>query len=261
MQRSKVLLATSMLLAVFGASCATPPAGSAEVTPQRPKFSRDTRTTASGTLELEAGLAIDPGDSLDSPMALKYGLDANTELFADFSPLRVRDRPGDDEVGIGDLGLGVRQRVRDETESDPSFGWRLRAKLPTADEDEGLGSGELDLFGAAIASKTLEAYFVTGFYQLGLLGERRDAGLDLEHGLAVSATRPIDESWRGFGELALRWSPERDRESLFTTLGVGYAARPSLVFDAGLVLGLSDDAPDFALLVGLTQSLGALRDQ
>ena len=121
-----------------------------------------------------------------------------------------------------------------------------------------LGCGEVDFFAAASVDKTFEAFTLTGYYRLGVLG-RGPGDTDLEHALAIAASAPIDERFGAFGELGGVFATEADTDPIFVTLGGTYTSSPEFVFDAGFVVGLSDDAPDFALLVGLTHNFGGLQ--
>jgi len=230
----------------------------APATPQRPTFSSDTSTTAPGTIEVEAGLYVDPSDRYAIPVSPKFGVGDRTEFFLGWEPWQRVDRKGGAEDGIGDLFGGVRHRLRDEDELRPSVATQLSGKLPTASESRGLGTGEVDVFLAGILTKNLRLATLTGFYQLGILGDPVGNGLDVEHGLALAGTVPLEQRLSGFVEIAARLVGEQDREEVFGTAGVAYARRPGLVFDAAFSAGLTDDAPDWVLLLGVTTNLGEL---
>ena len=251
------LLPLSVLL--LGASltaCRIVPDSFASPTPQRPTLSADTSTTAKGTWELEAGVSVDPGDAFATPHTLKHGLGRRTEVFATWSPLVGVDRRGrSDETGIGDLVLGARHRVRSEDAERPSIAIQPSLKLPLADEDEGLGSGELDAGVAAIATQSVSQVTITTFYQLDLLGNP-DGGADVGHQLALAGSQAIDDEFGVFAEIAAVLVPEIDLESVFTTIGGNYVVSPSTILDAGIVLGISDEAPDFQLVFGVTSNFG-----
>ena len=226
------------------------------VTPQRPRFSSNTRTTAGGTVEVEGGIAIDPGDQVSFPVRVKYGLEEGSETYLEWSPYQEVDVADDTERGVGDVLIGYRKRFLEETQTEPAVALQLEAKIPTADSDEGLGTGETDLFVAGAGEKTFDKLRLGGFYELGLLGQVGDGGLDVQHGFAVVGTQKLDSRIEAFGEAAFVWTPAREDEQLFTTLGVNYHLAPTLMLDAAVVVGLSPDAPDFALLVGITQNFG-----
>jgi len=227
-------------------------------TRQRPVFSSNTNTTASGTTEIETGFLYDVDDAIRLPSTLKVGVTDRTELFLDFIPYQDVDVGFTDSQGFGDLRIGTRQRIWDETEEDPGLAYQLEAKIPTADASDGLGTGETDFFVAAIADTSFNDIAFTSYYQLGFLDDIGDDGVDLEHGLAVAARQAIDYQFTSFGEIALVTAPEQDRDELFTTLGVAYNVDPSFVVDAAIVVGLTSDAPDLQLLFGLTRNFGRI---
>ncbi len=206
-------------------------------------------------MEVEAGLTWDPHDSIDTPISLKAGTGEATELFVSGSPLLVLEAPGEDSVGTGDVVVGVRHRPIDEGDGRPSFAVQPSIKLPTADEDEGLGSGELDASLAAILTKSVGCSTWTAFYQFDLLGEP-EGGTSVGHGFALAASRPLTEELGAFVEVASVLVPEQDADSTFTTAGLTYAVSEYLVLDAGVLMGLSN-GPEPALLVGFTRSIGA----
>lgn len=250
MRHSLLALAT-----LAGCQAVVVPDG-AQVTPQRPGFSNNTDTTASGTLEIEAGGSVDPGDFIDTPSTLKLGTSPTTEVFLDFAPYHVVDVPGPNDGGFGDLRIGFRQRLQEETEELPSTAFQLATKIPVSDEEDGRSTGRTDFFAASIATKHIERYVVTGFYELGLLGTDDDGDVDLQHGLALAVEYPVDGRITGFNELSCIWIPEQDEEQLSFLAGLSYPQGPSTVIDGAFSLGLTDDAPDFVLLVGVTHSIG-----
>jgi peptidoglycan-associated lipoprotein len=99
-----------------------------------------------------------------------YGLSDRVELFgnadlqrridADRLPLRVAGTPMDDPhinqgwaTGFGDILFGVKANIIAPWRQQPAaFAVRGGLKLPTSDDDEGLGTGKLDLFADAIIS-------------------------------------------------------------------------------------------------------------
>src|SRR5688572_14553411 len=251
-----------LVLLSLAPGCAAPAASWREgqdiaATPQRPTFSRNTSTTAQGTVEIEAGLMREPGEQFATPATLKYGLSPRDELFVGFTPFKMVELPGDDGEGFGDVLVGWRQRFY-EMESEPAtVAWQAALKLPTADEDEGLGTGEVDGFLAGILTFAQERWTGTGYAQFGLLGEPDDSGVDHQEAIAGVFDMGLANTNAGVvAELAGVFTPERDLEEVFTTLGVNWSPLPGVVFDTGVLLGLSDDAPDFQYFVGTTRNLG-----
>ena len=252
------LRAALLALAVVSPACRSLSGDTAAATPQRPTLSADTSTTANSSLELELGGLLLDGGSASTPLTVKYGASDTTELFVGLTPYQRVDVPGTDEDGLGDLSLGVRERVADETDDRPSLAVQAIVKIPTADEDRGLGTGELDLVLAGIATRSLPPWTFTGFGQLDLLGDPA-GGVLVGQSLAAAVSRPLEEDFAVFGEIAGVLVPETDSEQLFATLGVTHAPSPARVLDLGVVVGLTEEAPDFGLVLGLTQNLGSIR--
>ena len=243
---------------VLATSCVVTTGGEHEVTPQRRIFSSNTKTTAFTTIELEAGLAIDPGDTIDSPLTLKFGATPNTETFLGFSPYRRVDRRltgrRDDGQGIGDLTLGSRHRFWEGPEGQAGAA-QVRVKLPTAEEDDGLGTGEIDFFLAGIYSHPVdERLEANAFLELGVVGDP-DGGADRQNALALSATYALEERHAIFTEVAQIHHTDGP-DPLFTTIGFAYYLFPGTALDFGVAVGLNDDAPDAVLQFGVTTNVG-----
>lgn len=252
-----ILAAGGLLLASSCVSLDSP--GLAPAHPQRPTYSNDTYTTPNGMLEVEAGAAVQFRRDSSVPATLKYGMGERTEMFVGMDVARSTELPnGHTTTGFGDAWLGFRHRLRDKDEFEPGFAMQFTTKLPLASTDRDLGTGEIDFFGAIIAEKDFKGNTGVGFYELGLLGEQAEPELDLQHLFAVAGYTPISDELEGYGEASFIWRPEQDYEDLSFAGGVFYKIHPSFVLDAGLRVGLTDDAPDYQILVGLTRALGKL---
>lgn len=230
--------------------------GPAPVTPQRPTVSFDTSTTAEGTVELEAGVTLDPGDAVDTPSTVKVGTGPGTELFVGWSPWQQLSRAGDDAEGSGDVVLGARHRVWDGDDQTPSAALVLSGKLPTAGTAGGRGSGEVDLRIGAVLHQSFGPVSANAFYQYGALGSATGAGTVSEHTATLTAGLGLTDTVSTFVELAGIAVPSQGTESLFAISGVAWAASPACILDAGVVAGISDDAPDAQVFLGGTWNFG-----
>jgi hypothetical protein len=133
---------------------------------------------------------------------------------------------------------------------------QLITKLPTGDENDGLSTGETDFFVAAIFTKEVGRVSTTLFYQFGILGEPDDADTDIEHTIALEGGFPLGDEWSFNAELAAVETPDQNLNEIFTTIGFSWAVSPDFVLDAGVVVGLNDDAQDFQIVFGFTKNLG-----
>lgn len=225
-------------------------------TPQRPTLSVDTNTTAQGTFELESGVAVDPGKKFSAPATLKWGAGERTEIFVGTSFYDWAELPNGDAVSsFGDTYLGARQRFL-ELENGVAGALQLSTKIPTAEEGEGLGTGEYDFFlaGSLSAAPSPDVYLWL-FYEAGLLGDPDDSGQDVQHAYSINGSKTYDGVIGVFGEVAAINGPD-GYDPVFGTIGFQHFIAPSLVWDAGFVVGFNDDADYLQFVVGFTSNLG-----
>lgn len=224
---------------------------------QRHKFSNSTQTVPVETVQAEGGLLVNPGDGFDVQAGVRWGASPSTEFVLLVDPFRRFDDT--DGSGFGDVQLGVRHRLWDETSDLPAVAVEFSGKIPVADADEGLGSGEADLFlGLAADRSYREAYF-TGYTQLGFLGDPGSDGTDVSLLAALAAQRPVQERVDAFAEVAGLYSPDADLSALYLTGGALVALAPAFTLDAGVSVGLGDDAESLLLRVGVSHSIGRPR--
>ncbi|HIG10268.1 MAG: transporter [bacterium] len=267
-QTSTIPLHTARLGAalVLGLSaCVAPATGvvdhsTVEAHAQRPFLGRDTHTVDDSFFELEVGVANDPGEIRDLPLTIKYGLGPRSEFFVGLVPYHKVDKNelAPDGTGFGDTLVGLAHRFRDHDKRSPAYAFQVATKLPTARSSKGLGTGEIDFFGAIMAEQVYYGTTVAGSYQFGVLGETDGTGFDHEHILSLQGRRPVKPQVAVFGEMSFVWQPEVDREELSAMGGLSFIVDDFTLFDVGVRIGVSADAPDFQLLFGLTRTLGLL---
>ncbi len=246
-----------VILTLAFTACSTPGPNRPPVTPQRPTVAADTSTTAKGSFELEAGVALDPSTAFDAPMTIKHGAGEATEINVGFNPFTWRDQGGCDESGFGDMTFALRHRFLEGIDERPSAAFQFTTKLPTADEDKGLSSGEIDFFPAAIVTQGFGDLTATLYYQLGILGDPQGTGTDIQPTGTAMLAASFTDRIGAVVEFAGIDDPG-PVDPIFTTLAVSYAWHPALVFDAGVVFGLNDDAADAQFVIGVTTNFGQL---
>ena len=249
------LLALALAVALPLGACTAPFEG-ATPTPQRPTVSSDTNLTVAGTIELESGIAFEASESFDTPNTLKLGLSDTAEAFVGFSPQRSTEVPGPNPRGAGDFVIGSRMKVAEEG----SFGAavQIATRLPGGNGGDSEGREEADFFVAGMASDQFGDLGVTGFYQLGLIGDGDDDSILAEHTAALAVGVPASDSVGLFGEIAGIFRPDLDSNAVLATAGASWAWAPNLTLDGALQIGLTEDAPDYLLLFGMTWNLGGI---
>jgi len=225
----------------------------------------DADPVAPGAVEIEAGVehSRDSGARLWTlPWALAAGIVPRLEAGASMGGhFEERIHRGDDGTsssdhvhGVGDLTLGLKWL----TLAGGPLGFRHAlvpsVKLPTADDDHEIGSGEVDGDLHWVASRSLGErlglHLTLGYLWIG--GDEPD----VVHGGAA-----LDFLWTDTVQIVAETFAERERADGATTVvgsraGVRLLASEALALDAAVAAGWSGDIPDWSATVGLTWTFG-----
>ena len=165
--------------------------------------------------------------------------------------------------GIGDLTLGGKWRFLDEMPWLPRQAMVVVVKLPTADEDQGLGNGKTDVDLTWVASKALNkqtgAHLNVGYSWIGKLAEE-EVGDVLHYGVALDYQLSAPLQWVGevFAEKELRAGTDTVVQG---NTGCRWQVVDGLTMDLAVGTKLSGDAPDFTATAGLTWAFGLTRTE
>lgn len=239
--------------------CRMDPATASTPAVLRATRSHTTATVPAGEVQFEAGLDSDPGDGFDLPMGIRWGASPVTEFFV--APTVYRRTDSASNSGVGDIWAGVRHRLWNETATTPAVLVEFFTKLPIADADKGLGTGEADIFGGIALDRRYYDALYTLYGELGFLGAPESTGTDLSVAGALSANRPWLRGLDIFGEISGRYIRERELTELYATGGALYAYSPTTTIDLSLSVGLTEDADNMRLMIGFTHSLGRPRQR
>jgi len=216
---------------------------------------------ASGWFEFELGAGYESDsrcNHAEIPFGLSYGLMPRVQVGAGFGgQLEERDEVTgrDRQCGIGDLELGAKWKFSDETRFLPAQALAVAVKIPTADDDQGFGSGETDYDLTWIASKTIGEktgiHVNAGYSWIGEpAGE--EVGDVVHYGLALDYQLTETVQWVGevFAEKELQGGAQT---AVQCNTGFRWNPSENLTLDIAAGMGLhGDDTPDFTATVGLT---------
>lgn len=224
----------------------------------RPLTTEDTGTLDPGKVELELSLDYvrDGGAEvflLPGGPALNIGLLPRLEgtvatafvLFdTDGKALRA---------GLGDSLVRIKYRFLDETPRLPALLGAVSGRLPTGDEDRGLGEKGIDIQSLAVASKTFGAVTLT--VNAGYTFVTRDRDLDVVN-LNASAEAGITKAWSIVGEVVSELATSRRADDrIAVRAGMVYAVGERVRLDAAVGFGTTRASPDTLLTVGVTITL------
>jgi hypothetical protein len=157
--------------------------------------------------------------------------------------------------GIGDAFVNLSYRVLEEDEAMPGVSLHAGIKLPTADEDKGLGTGELDYQMGVGLGKGIGRWFVYGSLDYNILGDPDYYELDnYISGSASVATEVIDNMEVSLQLSAAQAATDVSDDSLALGVGVNYFLEKYGMVSAGLQKGFTDGSPDYSLVVGYSIS-------
>lgn len=237
----------------------------------RPLSVDDADPVDKGRFEFEAGGAFfhdSACDHWDTPLGLTYGVLENLEAGVGFGGQfeersevlgEGRGTRHTHENGIGDLTLGTKWRFLGETAWCPRQALVPSVKFPTADEDDGLGSGETDYDLTWIASKALTdlvgAHLNVGYSFIGEpSGE--DFGDVVHYGVALDYRVADTLQWVGevFAEKELE---NGGATAVQYNTGFRYGLSDAVTIDVAAGSRIcGDGTPDFTATAGLTWAFG-----
>ena len=198
----------------------------------------------------------------DFPFALAYGLVPGLEIGAGVGG-QLDERAETEnktirETGLGDLTLGAKLALMSEHGWLPALALSPAVKLPTAEAEKGLGSGQIDYDLTWIASKAIgekaNAHINAGYTWAGdpPSEDLRDI---LHYGIAMDYR--LFETLQLAGEVFA----QKDGSTVWQyNIGLRWDARDDLRFDLALGSTFSGEGPHFTATMGLTWVFGVERD-
>lgn len=226
--------------------------------------------------QLKIGASYDQGDfgtpetthSLVAPVTLRYlggrfdfgvtssfvYLDAPRDVtFVDGSPDVTRESTGrrDSNAGLGDTLLKARLFAVDDPGPGswlPSLTPFVKLKLPTADEDRGLGTGKPDGGLGVEFDKQLGTFFILGDASYTFMGDPPDQNFRDRPAASLGAGVQLGRTYSVTVMLDWRRALLPGRDDLLELLGIVTARlSPTLSVSPHFFAGLTDGSPDFGL--------------
>ena len=235
-----------------------------EIKPSRPGVANPAEIPEQGVLQLEFGYessfrARDVRAEHTLPFTLRYSAAKRLLLHLDFDAVRSEtDEPARERAsGLGDTRVGFQVVALEGAGARPALAFAYYAKLPTADEAEGLGTGRFDHKLVALLSRKFGETDVD--FNVAYLLVGREDGPGWEHGGqgAVSVSRDFKNKFGLEAELSGQSRDDVQPRGLFVLGALRYTAGPRLALDAGARFGLNPEAPRLGLFAGM--SVGVTR--
>ena len=202
-----------------------------------------------------ATMHTSPGHDRNHGQAPVPGTVTSAAAQASAEPVEQLVERHGSESGLGDTTVDLSYRFIDESDTLPEMSVHGGVKLPTADEDKGLGTGEMDFQMGVELIKELGGWSVDLGLDYNILGDPDDYDLDnyvSAYGELSTGLLPrLTTIFKLAGAQAA--SEESDAE-LTAGLECDYDFDQAGTLYAGMDAGLSDGSPDFAMYVGYSIS-------
>jgi hypothetical protein len=148
--------------------------------------------------------------------------------------------------------VGVKYGLLDEADLRPAWLASINLRLPTGDEQRGLGAGDVDVGLLTAVSKSVGPLTLTvnGSY-LFVLSDRR---LDV-WGLAGSLEHQLTAAWTLVAEIVGFLGARRAPDIAIARAGLVHRLTSHVKLDAAIGVGFTRASPDLLLTVGVTIAL------
>lgn len=185
-------------------------------------------------------------------LSLNLGLGERVECQLLYSYLHLREDNQDDKWGSGDMTIGLKVRLWQESLRVPALAVRLATKLPNADDKDDLGTDEADIFIDLLATRNFPLFSTYLNLGLAILGDPRpwsDSQDDAIHyGLGIKA--PLMNN-RLAGLLSIEGMEDSINSRCAIRAGLQLPVGEWL-WDLGGSVGLASKSEDWSLRTGLT---------
>lgn len=187
-------------------------------------------------------------------LSLNLGLGERVEAQLRYSYLYLREDDQSSDWDSGDLTLGLKVRLWQESLRVPALALRLAAKLPNADDEDDFGTDEADIFIDLLATRNFPLFSTYVNLGLAILGNPRpnSDSQDDAFRYALGIRAPLLDS-RLAGLLSIEGMEGND------SINNRCAARGGLqlqlgdwLWDLGGSIGLAGKSEDWSLRTGLT---------
>jgi hypothetical protein len=262
-------------------------------TQQRPLVTEDPEVIGPGRLLIEAGFDWQQdvsfpvsgltGNRFSIPtFGVSVGLSSIAELQIDgglYQRLDITERrdtaplaglldiDGDRTSDVEDFVVATKVRLLGETAGGrPALGLRFATKLPTASNENGLGSDMTDFFVSLLVAKTIQSIRVVGNGGVAIIGDPT-SDAPQQHDLmtfGLSVARALTTSTEFVGEINGRLnfvdgeSPPGGENRAVMRFGGRYT-RGTVRIDGGVLLGMTSRDPQFGITAGFTWVFDAFR--
>ena len=238
------------------------------IVPARPTVSNPAEFQKPGVLQLEYGYnanfhASEFSTEQDAPLALRFAVSRRLLLeFDGDSPSSQTVSEGafgsHRQTGWGDTQLGVQTVLQPESKSRPGIALAYYIKLPTASSAKNLGTGRVDHNFIGLVSKKIGETTVDFNVIYLLAGRTSSDGFVSSGQAALAVSRNLNKRFGIQGEISGLSRNDEQSGAMFGLGVITYQLSRRVVFDGGVRVGLTRDAPRAGVVAGITVGIADL---
>jgi hypothetical protein len=228
------------------------------IKPGRPTVANPAEIQKAGVLQVEFGYdanfrAEEFRTQQTLPLSLRFAAGNRLLLEADLDAVASEtDESGRRMTGVGDTRLGFQLVWLKDTEKHPALAFAYYVKLPSADEEKGLGTGRVDHRLVGLLSKKFGETDVD--FNLAYLNVGREDGARRASGgqAAIAFSREFENKFGVEGELSGQSVDDAQPRGIFALGALTYKASRRLRLDGGVRFGLNPEAPRVGVFAGMS---------
>jgi hypothetical protein len=241
--------------------------GEEHINPDQPDVTNGTHIVSNGLTQVELG-GIYVRDATNqrtgsTPFTVRVGLTnwLEARIGADGVLTQATDG-GTRATGFGNVQLGAKLRLWAKPGGVPVMSVLPTISLPTANADNGLGSGKVDLTIAILTGSNIGSRGHIDFnYGIGTIGGEQGRPRFSQHLVSTSISAAATARWNPYAEVFWFSRTEEDGTSEASVDGGAiYELGPRLGIDAGVQAGIHGPAATFAIFGGLSIVVGPRPD-
>lgn len=224
----------------------------------RPLVTEDAVVAGKGITQLEVGIDYtkvgNKGEGTTLLISPIHGATEDTEFSLKLPYIFGRpDNPSNVE-GWGDVSFIMKHLIVDEGDKNPAFLVRMAIKLPTGDEEKGLGTGDANLGFLGVLTKNIGSSTIHLNLGYTFVGNQDEGSDNNEVNLGIAGEYGIGKKTRIVGEIYGLYHPDYEAREIErrALLGLTYRLDDTLTFDCAAKRGLEGASDEYGIIGGVT---------
>jgi outer membrane putative beta-barrel porin/alpha-amylase len=224
----------------------------------RPLVTEDAVVAGKGITQVEVGIdytKIDnKGEGTTLTLTPIHGVTEDTEFSLKVPYIMASPADSPNVDGWGDTSFIMKHLVFAEGDTTPAALLRMALKLPTGDEDKGLGTGDTNVGFLAAFTKNFGPATIHLNLGYTFVGDQKKTSKNNEVNYGVAGEYGIGKKTRVVGEIYGLYHPDYKAEEIErrALVGLTYRVDDTFTFDIAAKRGLEETSDEYGFIGGVT---------